>query len=435
VWRIGNGEKVHIWGDRWLPIPSTFCVQSPNNFLDSNAMVSELIDPDSRWWKKNLVEEVFSPDEAIAVQAIPISATNQPDKQVWRGNARGIFSVSSAYYIAKTTELKFQAESSRSVGEGVFWKNLWKMQVPNAWKNFMWRASQNILPTRENLARRKVVRDGSCPICFRECETTYHALWGCSSAMDVWGASAKIFQKSVGDGQDFLQLAEGFFQRCEGRDLELFVATARGIWFRRNLWVFENRFNHPDEVVQNARRAVEEVQNSLEVREKSEHITQEKWQAPPEGWTKLNCDASCDKKNGRIGMGFLLRDKHGKVQAARSMTKKCHVDPTSAEAMAMLQGIIWCAELGIQNVIVEGDAQTIISALREGNQSNASFGHLVDDMRLVLQSMTEWKAAHVRREANGAAHILAKLATRNVIDQIWMYSTPDCICDIVLQEC
>jgi hypothetical protein len=24
VWRIGNGEQVRIWGDRWLPKPSTF---------------------------------------------------------------------------------------------------------------------------------------------------------------------------------------------------------------------------------------------------------------------------------------------------------------------------------------------------------------------------------------------------------------------------
>ena len=49
--------------------------------------------------------------------------------------------------------------------------------------------------------------------------------------------------------------------------------------------------------------------------------------------------------------------------------------------------------------------------------------------------MSGWKATHARREANGAAHVLARLATRNIIDQTWMLSTPDCICDIVLQEC
>jgi hypothetical protein len=56
-----------------------------------------------------------------------------------------------------------------------------------------------------------------------------------------------IFQKSNGDTPDFLQLAEGFFQSCEGSNLELFIATTRGIWFRRNMWVHEERFSHPNE--------------------------------------------------------------------------------------------------------------------------------------------------------------------------------------------
>ena len=29
-WRIGNGEKVKVWGDKWLPTPSTYQVTSPS---------------------------------------------------------------------------------------------------------------------------------------------------------------------------------------------------------------------------------------------------------------------------------------------------------------------------------------------------------------------------------------------------------------------
>jgi hypothetical protein len=28
LWRIGNGQTIHIWGDRWLPTPSSHMVQS-----------------------------------------------------------------------------------------------------------------------------------------------------------------------------------------------------------------------------------------------------------------------------------------------------------------------------------------------------------------------------------------------------------------------
>ena len=45
VWRIGNGNQVQIWKDKWIPRPSTFMVQSQPNLLDENAKVCELIDP------------------------------------------------------------------------------------------------------------------------------------------------------------------------------------------------------------------------------------------------------------------------------------------------------------------------------------------------------------------------------------------------------
>jgi hypothetical protein len=54
---------------------------------------------------------------------------------------------------------------------------------------------------------------------------------------------------------------------------------------------------------------------------------------------------------------------------------------------------------------------------------------LVKDAKLILNSLSNWKSNHVHRNINGAAHILAKLASKNVIDEI-----PDCICDIVQAE-
>ena len=104
-------------------------------------------------------------------------------------------------------------------------------------------------------------------------------------------------------------------------DLELFVATARGIWFKRNLWVHDERFSLPNDVAHGARRAVEDLHNLYKGREELSHANQEKWQAPSEGWTNLICDVACDKKNGRMGMGILLRDNFGHVKAATLQKK------------------------------------------------------------------------------------------------------------------
>jgi hypothetical protein len=45
VWRVGNGRDINIWGEKWLPIPTTFAVQTPRRFMVEQARVVELIDP------------------------------------------------------------------------------------------------------------------------------------------------------------------------------------------------------------------------------------------------------------------------------------------------------------------------------------------------------------------------------------------------------
>ena len=62
--------------------------------------------------------------------------------------------------------------------------------------------------------------------------------------------------------------------------------------------------------------------------------------------------------------------------------------------------------------------------LQEGNSPGARFGHIVDDIKAMLSEFSRWQVAHVRRGANGAAHGLAKLAIRNVLDRVWTVSTP-----------
>ncbi|CAN0919889.1 Uncharacterized mitochondrial protein AtMg00310 [Linum grandiflorum] len=44
-WRIGNGDSVRIWGDKWLPTLPDFYIPSAPSGLPVNAKVSEPIDP------------------------------------------------------------------------------------------------------------------------------------------------------------------------------------------------------------------------------------------------------------------------------------------------------------------------------------------------------------------------------------------------------
>ena len=45
------------------------------------------------------------------------------------------------------------------------WSKFWKLHVSNKIKIFGWKACQNILPTHNNLVRRKIIEDDTCPLC------------------------------------------------------------------------------------------------------------------------------------------------------------------------------------------------------------------------------------------------------------------------------
>jgi hypothetical protein len=131
------------------------------------------------------------------------SHTNQEDQQIWRGTVTGVFSVRSAYHIEKDRELAAKVGGSTRDRNSHIWRSIWKLSISSAEFFFLWRACKNILPTRDNLCRRKILLDPLCPLCEQEVETTFHILWQCISARDVWGFGSVIFQKSCYNKPDF----------------------------------------------------------------------------------------------------------------------------------------------------------------------------------------------------------------------------------------
>ncbi|KAL2924813.1 hypothetical protein RDABS01_022676 [Bienertia sinuspersici] len=47
----------------------------------------------------------------------------------------------------------------------MFWKRLWKIPMSQRWRMFCWKLAQNVLPTKENLIKRKITQSSSCAIC------------------------------------------------------------------------------------------------------------------------------------------------------------------------------------------------------------------------------------------------------------------------------
>ena len=189
IWRIDNGESVRIWEDPWLPKELT---RKPATPKGTNLLikVSELINPVTGVWDEQLIRETFWPEDANEILRIPI-AENLEDWPAWCFDAKGLFSVKSAYKVVvarRDIVACWDASTSGAVRDGSDFERhrIWKLNVPNKVKMFMWHFAHNSLPVRRNLARRGVVIDMRCPICTRLDEDSGHLFFKCKYAKLCW---------------------------------------------------------------------------------------------------------------------------------------------------------------------------------------------------------------------------------------------------------
>jgi len=63
-WRVGDGEKIKIWGDKWLPFVHTPLVHGPLMAELQEAMVSSFINPVTRQWDHRLLQNSFIAEES-----------------------------------------------------------------------------------------------------------------------------------------------------------------------------------------------------------------------------------------------------------------------------------------------------------------------------------------------------------------------------------
>lgn len=178
-WNVGNGELIQFWNDKWVPeIPGGKLLAPPNTHCDTST-VSNFIDPTTKSWKTEKLQQCISEEQVQAICKIPISFSGSKDKLIWRDTSSGGYTVKSGYahQVASMPRLNPSNPSSSYAPSSVMWKRFWNIPTMPKVRMFMWKVIRNWTACRANLVRRKCASNPLCPICESSSETMEHLLF------------------------------------------------------------------------------------------------------------------------------------------------------------------------------------------------------------------------------------------------------------------
>ncbi|XP_071920705.1 uncharacterized protein [Coffea arabica] len=102
--QIGNDRSTAIWKDRWVPngMNGLIRLARPQNCIIDK--VCELIS--NKRWNNNLIQSIFSREEAEQILMIPLSIQERQDRFVWMHSSSGDYTTKSGYAQARLKSSK-----------------------------------------------------------------------------------------------------------------------------------------------------------------------------------------------------------------------------------------------------------------------------------------------------------------------------------------
>lgn len=184
-----------------------------------------------------------------------------------------------------------------------------------------------------------------------------------------------------------------------------------GIWNRRNNWVWE-KVNGSAFGVKDAAMTLlqewRETQVSTDYCNNHGAVGDRVWTKPLVGWVKMNVDAAVYQCNS-IGVGWVLRDVHGKFLGARCKRMKGAWRPHEADAISLKEAMSWVKEMQITHCVSVTDSKNFAAACN-GKPGEAFFGTIVSDCIQLLKHIDHVLVEFAYRSANSVAPVLTKAA-------------------------
>ncbi|KAH9666707.1 reverse transcriptase domain-containing protein [Citrus sinensis] len=400
--QVGSGQSITIGSVPWLPDQESGFITTNLPATLASAPVSSLMIPDHRRWDYDLVKDVFNRRDRDCILQIPLSSRRDCDTWYWFPDAKGVYTVQSCY--------KWMDIISEPPDSGV-WNKIWKLAVPAKIKNFLWRAVANVVPTADNLLSRRVEVHPYCSICNASLETIYHVLVDCPFAKQCWMVSLVGY---AGNFVTFGAWLDALFTRCSIEDSCLAAMVCWGLWQNRNTKVWRHVVGRVPQVLNKAGQDLFQWQRARQL----SHFTQMPvdltlgsfcWKRLRVGWFKCNVDAATSRATTRISYGTVIRSSEGQFLAAKCGSLVGNFEAREAEALGVREVLSWLKNTQFFPIIIETDCLQVFNALIDSKDYQNGFGLIISDCRALAHSLKEVTFSFVRRSANTAAHVVAKV--------------------------
>ncbi|KAK9993781.1 hypothetical protein SO802_023484 [Lithocarpus litseifolius] len=287
----------------------------------------------------------------------------------------------------------------------------------------------------DNLFRRQIVASDRCNICKTHPEDILHVVWGCTEVANLWKALTWAQHAVSPPPGDFTNLFSSFLQVRDDYGVEFFAITSWLLWNRRNAIRLDRSTRPLNQVLSVAGEMLHDFLDAQdEVSMTTQVSTQPHWNAPTQTRYKANFDGALFSSTDVAGLGVVIRDNVGAVIGALSMRIPLPQSVATVETLACRRAVQFAVEIGLHEVIFEGDAAVVIQAVQNREEDQSAHGHIVGDIQDQVSFLAFSDFCLTPRSCNRVADALAKRARTGPEFQVWLEDYPQDIAHLVMAE-
>ena len=151
------------------------------------------------------------------------------------------------------------------------------------------------------------------------------------------------------------------------------------------------------------------------------------------GHLKLNTDAAIKLGENTFAVGLILRDHRGDFVGGKVRSLPMVSSVFEAEITAIKEGLRWLSTLPYQHVTIESDSMLAVKALTQSHDNILEIGFLLDECRDMIFSSPGFSLTFAKRQANKAAHLMARLPCLPGCQSIYT-SPPNLLLETLLSD-